>query len=310
MITQRMDAVLPIVKQDIERARILLKTLQQNFTGLGTLWVVTPADQADQVQAELSPSAHGIAMQVIAESTLIPELGQSSLLRGWYRQQLVKLAIAEQMQTANYLTLDADVICVRPTTPEDLAPGGKGLCCVLQENSHPDWYEGSSSVLGLEPRRRGILHNVTPAVLNREAVLALQSHLDQRARTGQFRSDLLGLKQRAGFALNSLRSFQPVPWRWYLMLGAPWTEYALYFTYLEATGQLERFHQYTDECIYSVEHSVWRSGAANFDSWDPRPLFEGRGAPYFAIVQSITKLAPQRVWAKLAPFLGQGRDGS
>jgi hypothetical protein len=224
------------------------------------------------------------------------------MLRGWYRQQLLKLAVAPHVATENYLTLDADVICVRNASPEALAPGGKGLCHVIAEDLHPDWYRGSLSVLGLPAKRRGVLHNVTPAVLNRRAVLALQHHLAERAARGEFRRDLTGLRQR--WLMRRLRG-QGEPWRLYLIVGAPWTEYALYYSFLEATDQFEAYHTLTSDCLYAVHGSVWRADAAHFASWDPAPLFRGSGAPYFAIVQSITRLPPEQVWAKVAPFLAQ-----
>jgi Family of unknown function (DUF6492) len=300
---QTMDAVLPVLVQDLERASILLRSLRRNFSGLGTLWVVTRPEQVAEVERVLAAQPGPWQLRVLSEVELVPEFAATRLLRGWYRQQLVKLAIAERIQTENYLTLDADVICVRAATPDQLAPEGKGLCHVIPEDLHPDWYQGSIRVLGLTPRRKGVLHNVTPAVLNRAAVLSMQGLLSERAQAGRYRADWLGLRQRFGFALARLRKQPHIPWRWYLMLGAPWTEYALYYTYLEATGQFDRYHRLTPDCIYAIEQSVWRAGAATFDSWDPAPLFTGSGAPYFAIVQSITRLAPERVWAKVAPFL-------
>lgn len=306
----RIDAVLPLLAQDLERARILLRSLARNFTGLGTLWVVARATEHAVIAAELAQIHGPWTLRVLTEFEVVPEFAWSRALRGWYRQQLIKLAIAERIETSNYLTLDSDVICVRPASPEAVAPGGKGLCHVIEEDLHPDWYRGSTRVLGLRPKRQRILHNVTPAVLNREAVLTLQAHLGLRAERGRYRRDLLGLVQRARCALARVRGRPHAPWRLYLMTGAPWTEYALYYTFLEATGRFERYHVLTPDCIYAIDHSVWRSGAATFDSWDPGPLFQGRGAPFFVVVQSITRLPPERVWAKVAPFLEARADSA
>jgi hypothetical protein len=93
------------------------------------------------------------------------------------------------------------------------------------------------------------------------------------------------------------------------MTGAPWTEYALYYSYLESTAQFEQYHTLTPHCIYAIDQSVWRSARKRFGSWDPSPLFRGQGAPYFVIVQSITGIEPARIWAKVEPFLGAAPPG-
>lgn len=299
-----MDAVLPLRARDVDRAKILLRSLRRRFTGLGRLWIVSPdrelAEIRSALQAFASPNAPW-ELAHVAETELIPELSAPARMAGWYRQQLIKLAIAERITTRNYLTFDADVICTRAVSPRELAPDGRGLCHIIPEDLHPRWYVGSSRVLGLEPVRQGILHNVTPAVLHREAVLRLQRHLAQRAAAKQYRADWAGLRQRV--QLRLIPRSQRASWRSYLITGVPWTEYALYYTYLEATGQLERYHQLSDRCIYALEHSVWYGDRRGFEHWHAAPLFSGRGAPYFAVVQSNTGLAPSLVWAKVGPYI-------
>jgi Family of unknown function (DUF6492) len=56
-------------------------------------------------------------------------------------------------------------------------------------------------------------HGVTPAILSREATILLQDYLTTRAR-------MLRLDARSN-------------WRTFLVLSIPWTEYALYYTFLE-----------------------------------------------------------------------------
>ncbi|MET0389854.1 MAG: DUF6492 family protein [Polyangiales bacterium] len=301
-----MDAVLPLVARDCERAVILLRSLRRNFAGLRTLWVVVPLADVDFVRRTLGALGGAWQLRVVPEDEVVPELAYTRALRGWYRQQLVKLAIAELIATTHYLTFDADVICVRPTTPEALAPDGKGLCHIIQSDAHADWYLGSRAVLGLPREHPRGLHNVTPAVLSREAVLSLQHHLASRAEAGKYRRGLPGLHQRWHALRAAWQGRLGAPqrtWCTYLIGGAPWTEYALYYSHLEATQQLATHHTLTPHCIYAIERSVWRADRHGFDSWDPRPLFDGQGAPYFAIIQSNTRLAPERVWQKLAPFL-------
>lgn len=295
-----MDAVLPLTARDLGRARILLTSLARNLQGLGTLWVVTRASETEAIRAALQSEAH---VQVLNELELVPELRHAYGLKGWYRQQVVKLAIAERVATPNYLTLDADVICVRKLSAEDLAPDAKGLCHITPRDLHPDWYRHSRELLGLTPHATAVSHNVTPAVLHRDGVRELLQRLADLAAAHSFRPGLRGLRQRVQTTLTRrLAPHTRAAWV-YLIAGAPWTEYALYYSWLEASGRFAMFHTLGAECIYSTEHSVWRADAARFDSWDPRPLFEGEGPPYFVVVQSITQLAPSRVWSKVGPYL-------
>jgi hypothetical protein len=294
------DAVLPLTARDLPRAEILLKSLARNFAGLGTLWVVTRASETDALRAALRSESR---VQVLNELELVPELRHAPGLKGWYRQQVVKLAIAERVTTPNYLTLDADVICVRKLSADALTPAGRGLCHITPRDLHPDWYRHSRALLGLTGPTPAISHNVTPALLHREGVRALLERLETLAAAHSFRPGLRGLRQRAQFALaRRIAPHDRAAWS-YLIAGAPWTEYALYYSWLEASGRFADYHTLSADCIYSTEHSVWRADAARFDSWDPRPLFEGEGPPYFVVVQSITQLSPSRVWGKVAPYL-------
>ena len=82
----------------------------------------------------------------------------------------------------------------------------------------------------------------------------------------------------------------------------PWTEYALYYTFLESTGLADRYHRVLATCIYAIEGSLWY--AENFDGWDPSATFVKPGVPYFLVVQSNTGIAPERVWGARARVRG------
>ena len=60
-----------------------------------------------------------------------------------------------------------------------------------------------------------------------------------------------------------------------------------------------RYHALTTRCIYSIEGSIWRAGRHRLEDWQPQPLFEGDGPPYFAVVQSLSDIPPARVWAAI-----------
>ena len=300
MASDRLDAVLPLTVSDLERAQILFRTLETFFEPLGTCHVVVPDDDVALVGARVPESERYV---VVAESELVPEIswfrstarirGRLRIvgppMHGWFVQQLVKLAAAERVATSFYLTLDADVLCVRPTRYEDLVADGRALVQTSPPN-HPEWNDDAERVLGLP--RSGRQYAVTPAVLSRQAVAALARHLGERVhpRARELASWLP--RGRAGQIAAS--------WRSYLMRKLPWTEYALYGTFVEATGLLERLHVLAGEdAIYG--NAVWME--SQFEDWDAAAIFGADAAPAFSIVQSATRIPPERVWAKVEPHV-------
>src|SRR5262249_19098591 len=207
---------------------------------------------------------------VIPEGAIIPETEALFSVKGWYRQQLVKLAIAPRVTTAFYVTLDADVICTRPFSSGDFIKEGRALSGRYQGPTHADWYAWAERVLQL--KRSGWVHCVTPSVLSREAVIRLSEYLTalQSSRSRNSADGEGGLS----------KPLYP-GWRGYLLANVPWTEYALYFTYLEATGLYEEFHFAADRHIYA--DCVWQRD--HFAGWKPEKIF-GAGEHCFTVVQS------------------------
>src|SRR5262249_40557635 len=113
-----------------------------------------------------------------------------------------------------------------------------------------------------------------------------------------------GARQLATLARARLdRADRFARWRLMLAAGTPWTEYALYYTLLEAKGRLERFHTVSDRPISDEARSIWRAGRVGFASWNAAPYFEGAGPPWFVVVQSNTKIPASSVWRKIEPFI-------
>jgi hypothetical protein len=292
------DAVLPLAPRDLNRFRLLARSLERFMHDLGILWVVVP-DADVQALAQLQ-SAIELPIRVIGESEWLPGMNQLPI-RGWYKQQLVKLAAHPVINSEFYLTLDADVLCTRRCGYDELVPGGKALCHVMKQSDHQNWYDGAESVLGLSAKRRGVLHNVTPVVWSKFGVRDTVQHLSQRAEQRQFASGLRGLRQRVRALLGTDET--AAPWVRYLSAATPWAEYATYFTFLEATEQFESYHTESAECIYDIQRSLWKS-TRSLAGWDPAPLFEGAGPPYFAVVQSNAELPVAQLWQALEPWLG------
>jgi len=291
----RVDAVLPLTAVDLERAQILFRSLEALFEPLGTCFVVPPRQDVAAVRAGVPRGRY----EVVPEPAVIPEIDyfrRMARLRaklhivgppihGWYVQQLVKLAIAPRISTPFYLTLDADVVCVRRTRYDDLVRNGRALVQTSPPN-HPEWNDDAERVLALPRSDRQ--YAVTPALLSRAAVVELTRHLESRVdpRLRRLRARLP----------HRLAADIAGSWRSYLLRNLPWTEYAVYHTFLERTGRFAEHHVLAHEdALYA--NSVWM--ASQFDEWDPGAA---EGAP-FSVVQSAARIPPERVRAKVERHL-------
>jgi hypothetical protein len=295
----RLDAVLPLTTGDVERAQILFRSLERFFEPLHTCFVVAPDHDLAAVRRRVPRERYS----VLGESEVIPEIAYFRVtarlrgklrvvgppIHGWFVQQLVKLAIAPRIGTAFYLTLDADVFCVRPTRYRDLVREGRALVQTSPPN-HPEWNDDAERVLGLP--RSGRQYAVTPAVLSRDAVTALARHLEGRVPPRLQRLAARAPHPRVRDVLASWRSF--------LLRNLPWTEYAVYHTFLEQTGLFDAYHVLGgDDAIYA--NVVWME--SQFEDWNADAIFHGDGGPCFSAVQSATRISPDQVWAKIEQHL-------
>jgi hypothetical protein len=294
-MTTAMDAVLPLTLKDYDRSLILRRSLSEFFHDLGTLFVVTPDDQHNEIRERVKRHAHdALCLEVLPETEVVPELRHFRATGGWYRQQLVKLAVFERVRSDFYLTLDADVIATRPVSSALLTPEGRALCLVRYEDLHPVWYQRAAEVFGEPLRRTGISHNVTPAVLARHGVEELAVWLGERWRVRRFAAGHRGMRQRLARLLFG-RNQALAPWRLYLTAALPWTEYALYYSFLELRDRFTRYHQEHERGISYEPDSFWDHGKSNFEEWPHRHLFQGEGPPFFTVVQSNTGVTPEQV---------------
>jgi hypothetical protein len=248
----------------------------------------------------LPAHAGGPELRVISELELAPELELFTKVGGWYRQMIVKLAAAERVQSAFYLTLDADVVATRPVDLDALCTSGKAACAVAHQDLHPRWYAGAEALIGAQLPRRGISHGVTPTVLHREGVRALRAHLNQRWQSASYSPGFRGIKQRFGRAYSSIAGkpgFEA--WRALLCCSSPWAEYALYFSFLEWSGLFDTYHYETKEALYSVEESIWFP--EDVAKWKPG-VVAAEGPP-FIVLQSTAGIPMDQFQSWVEPFI-------
>lgn len=286
-LNNKIDAVLPLTQRDYDRFVILEKSIEKNFECIGNLYVVVPSNQFEYFREIFMNKPY----ELISEQALIPELRYNPKTTGWYRQQLVKLSISERIGTPFFITLDADVICVKTIKYDDLIRDSKAISRIARKDYHPIWYEWAERVLGV--KRSGVTHGVTPAIWNKEAVELMHQYLMERVNpafkfVGKFFPD------------NSIWKLMLAGWKSYLLRNLPWTEYSLYNTFLEGKNFFHDYH--FDGGPYSIYHnSVWKKD--QFENWNPADFFDNKEQYSFVVVQSNTGISAIDVWEKVRSHL-------
>jgi hypothetical protein len=285
MLEASLDAVLPLVVKDLERVALLRESMDRFAGDISTCWVVAPDDQLAQITESF---ARYERWQVVGEAEVLGRRrrvrfaefpGGSRQRRGnWYLQQIVKLAACSRSEARYCVTLDADVIALRPIKERDIAPEGRAVTQFEPlPQAHPHWYDGSARVLGMP--RSPWHHAVTPAVLSPEVCRSLIAYLD--ARRGPLTRD----------------------WISYLMRRTPWSEYSLYNTYLEGVGGFDRYHVRVEGPVLYGD-AVW--SLEDFAGWSGGWI--SGHEPLFTLVQSTTGLSVDQVRSRLRD--GQPADRS
>jgi hypothetical protein len=287
------DAVLPVTAKDVLRARILLLSLDRFFQGLDTCWVIPPDRDLETVRKELS--SIGLHLRFLPESEIVPEALSREFrsqptpghpgLTGVMVAQLAKIGIGELVAGDFYLTLAAGTVCTRPTQLSDLIVSGRALATVIASDADKaaasvrTRYQEAADVLALPLPAR--FHGECPALLSREVSVRLREHL-VRLSGGPGRQPGEG------------------EWRRYLIQHQPWTEHALYGTYLDAMGLFDRFHFNGGPSAF-YGNSV--CSAADFATWDPASSFAADAPWHFSRVQTSAGVSGDELWRLVGRFL-------
>lgn len=287
----KIDVVWPAITRDVDRFEVALRLLQDNFEPLGNCFVIVPSEQRSDF-ARFEPH-----VTLLDELDVVPELRTYRLVGGWQKQQLIKLAMAERVRSEFYLTMDCDVLCVKPVHFADLIINGKSRYSYTTEGEYGNWGQDAYRVLHLEPVDP-YFYEVTPTLLSRDIVLQLVRHIEQYpySTSNWARSQRLRcLVDRVGGKYKQYRR-----WLLYLLNSLPWTEYTLYFTFARHSGLLAEKHIVRAGPLYSYENSLWTLD--QLTGWKPEAIF-GEPESYFLVVQSNSQIP----WLQIAEILtGKG----
>jgi hypothetical protein len=238
------------------RLQLVLKSFLQRFDqgAVETFLAVCPDREYDRVRELVEEPTAG-RVSVVNESHFFEMCGLDGAAlggwSGWQIQQIVKLGFAKISKTRFYLTLDSDIVQFRPAGVSDLFPDGERALAGVESAADYDrlytgefsaqeqaakkrYYEASQYILGYErpASRAGLYFSETPVVMNRGAAIEMVDHIE--ALHGRGIVDVL--HECPG-----------------------WTEYSLYFQFLEMSGYLWKLYTCGgSNAVLSLEKSVWQ----------------------------------------------------
>jgi hypothetical protein len=276
---------------NLTRLDVLLSTLLHFAPGLlDELLVVVRADEADQIGPYLA-QWHELPLRMIVEDEHFPAFDRFTRpwqIRPWQRQQVIKLNAPAMTDAQFVLTLDPDVLALKPITRDLLVPDGRALLEPETRAVHRRWWRDSADLLDVDPGLDRPGMNVTPALLSTAVLSELQRRLE--AVGGRPWMDVL------------LTSY------------CEWTEYSLYLLAAERASLVARQHLWADDPEAPAHlHadpalSVW--GGANASRANVDRLFATNDPGLFAVVQSNSGLPATEVAAAVAGHLPVRRTHS
>jgi hypothetical protein len=245
----------------------------------------------------------------VDEDELCPSIKKCA---GWTKQMILKLAVANLVATDYYLTLDTDVLLTKRLSGPDILQDGKLVYQKEFSKTHSKWWKSSSLVLDVPADRilgREFAMGVTPEYLVTEVCRKLQREIESLHATNDFAQWLMTSRMAKKNLLNKiirmLCSVAPpvaglVPKaRMDLIRTCDWTEYTLYWAYINKLQLAERYYAQDGRQLYG--NCIW--GETELAGNDLKALvekvFRDNTQYDFSIIQSSIKDLDQSYLAEL-----------
>ena len=297
----KISAVLPLNINEMDKSNsceitdILFSSLRKFSSPslFDKFFLICPRDQVPTL-SQYSSSWPELPLEIIDEERLVPEFTNFPTVGGWRKQQIIKLAIASLVKTPFYLTFDADVICTSPITEEILLPNNKALLQVHGREFRAWWWNSSAKYLNTNPNIKKPGMSVTPAILSTQVCLDLIQSLDNT---------------KNGWVHNLLQPHKKFVWQrmlpWFKNRFS-WTEYSLYYLFLEKNNNIDFYHSICDSeettlRLLSNQNSVWNS--TPFEEWDPAKVFSSNDKALFCVIQSNKNIPSDIVWDRVKKYI-------
>lgn len=295
----KLGAVLPLCirgsydNDDLGRLEILFRSLTAFADPelFGTFLVVTPPDEVSIVAKRCERWSH-LGLKIISEEELVPEFVKHRHVRGWRKQQMIKLAAARLLKEEFFITFDADVICLKPITWDKLIVDGRALLQYEARALHPKWWKSSARLLHMSPDvgNTDVGMSVTPAILSTVLCRQLTDELSASGN-GNWVDTLC--------ALHNPKSISN--WRIGRYLKSKWTEYSLYYLCSMKKSTLDQYH--ITAGTETTPQRLLIHDSHPFEHWHAAKSFSADCPGLFCVVGSKSGLEPEIVWNKIKEYV-------
>lgn len=240
------------------RLNLLLSSFLSRFNldHLGRFIIICPSEQIRFIRELVISHTHDSRFVVMNELEVCPEIAlavdpQSGELRGWYVQQVLKLAAAEIIDTEFYLTLDSDIVCLKSFDFDSLIIDGRAYANIETTRDYLRLYlpefariehgvkasrmQFSAHILKYQRAQNldGTYFGETPVVMHTESVREMGEHIQ--------------------------KSFSR-KWTALLAINKGWTEQNLYFQFLELSNRFKSYYRAVGcNHVLHLEKSVWQA---------------------------------------------------
>ncbi len=299
-----MDAVLPLIvngdgRRDLDRAVLQGRTLRHFFSRdeMLRVHVVGRGEELPRISEALKPLETPWLRYFFRDERDVDPRMTDSQTKGWHKQQIIKMAAPEWLGAPFWLTLDADVICVRPVCVSDLLPDGRALLDHVRVSDVPifeRWADGTRVLLGMVAPPLSVSMSITPLIYARPAM-------------------------QAAFAMIEFAHGRP--WKDVLLDRAivgqiedlgfhSWAEQHIYYLAAVRAGLLGQCHAISgiDVSACLIQSGIWTEN--DWKTLDVRQLADTARPGFFFVCSSYTGMPVERAEAVVESVLGQAAADS
>eukprot|EP00301_Raphidiophrys_heterophryoidea_P021291 c5768_g1_i1.p1 GENE.c5768_g1_i1~~c5768_g1_i1.p1 ORF type:complete len:460 (+),score=112.47 c5768_g1_i1:47-1381(+) len=270
---------LPIGPNDLGRFQNMYLSLKKffDFDGVHEWIIVTPNKESEVAKGVLETAKdHAHLIKIMQDGEVVPQL-IALPTTSWMTQQIIKIGGANVVKTRFYLVMDADLICIKPTSFADLIVNGKALTNVydsMGSSTRQEWWTSAEKVLDMKivyPSYFG----VTPAFLSVDIAKGLHARIETVHK-----------KDWATFLLENVYTYT-------------FTEYTMYAVFAQASGMYGRYHISLHDAVYNHDLSMWFDSQLKDLDFEKILKNAAHISGHFIVAQSNTKIPAAEIRKKM-----------
>lgn len=273
-------------KDSVARFLLVLRSFVRLYdqADLETFLLICPDQQCATVREVVASVTCDPRYTVVAETAVIPSIANvlaanEKGLGGWYAQQVIKLAAHALVKTPYYFVFDSDIVCIRPCDYASFVVDDRPLVNVEYEKDYAELYVPhfvQEEVRIKTTRRRASL----------DALGIDSSQVDCGVFYGE--TPVMLSTAHVPLVLKRLEDVHGTDWVSVLCQQKGWTEFGLYFGYLDARNMTDSAYRVThSNAILDLRKSVWQLSSRYRRSRDyDFAHFFGAASGYFVALQS------------------------